>query len=131
MQVSVKSRRTSHVERTPDPYGDCPFSSLLCRTLWKSYLFSCRTKLAKLLCLKCFGSMDLVNFSFCPSCEYGRRHGEIARTSRTTKLSPSSPQRTTCEYVGSSNILLITVSLRLPRNKELQPVGVVVVKAHL
>ena len=26
-------------------------------------------------------------------------------TSRTTKLSPSSPHRTTCEYVGSSSIL--------------------------
>jgi hypothetical protein len=50
---------------TPGPYGDCPLSSLLCRTLWKSYLFSCRTKLAKLLCLKCLGSMCLVNFSFC------------------------------------------------------------------
>ena len=50
---------------TPGPYGDCPESSLLCRTLWKSYLFSWRTKLAKLLCLKCFGRMDLVNLSFC------------------------------------------------------------------
>jgi hypothetical protein len=50
--------------RTPDPYGDCPFSSLLCLTLWKSYLFSWRTKLAKLLCLKCLGRMCLVNFSF-------------------------------------------------------------------
>lgn len=48
---------------TDAPYGDCPFSSL-CRTLWKSYLLSCRTKLAKLLCLKCFGSIVLVNFSF-------------------------------------------------------------------
>lgn len=45
------------------PYGDWPFSSLFCRTLWKSYLFSWRTKLAKLLCLKCFGRMVLVNFS--------------------------------------------------------------------
>jgi hypothetical protein len=51
---------------TPGPYGDCPFSSLLCRTLWKSYLFSWRTKLAKLLCLKCLGRMCFVNFSFCP-----------------------------------------------------------------
>ena len=50
---------------TPGPYGDVPPSSLLCRTLWKSYLFSCRTKLAKLLCLKCFGRMCFVNFSFC------------------------------------------------------------------
>lgn len=50
---------------TPRPYGDCPLSSLLWRTLWKSYLFSWRTKLAKLLCLKCLGRMDLVNLSFC------------------------------------------------------------------
>jgi hypothetical protein len=47
------------------PYGDWPFSSLFCRTLWKSYLFSWRTKLAKLLCLKCLGNMVLVNFSHC------------------------------------------------------------------
>ena len=52
------------VQVTPGPYGDCPVSSLLWRTLWKSYLFSWRTKLAKLLCLKCFGRMDLVNLSF-------------------------------------------------------------------
>jgi hypothetical protein len=45
------------------PYGDWPFSSLFWRTLWKSYLLSWRTKLAKLLCLKCFGRMVLVNFS--------------------------------------------------------------------
>ena len=38
---------------------------MLCRTLWKSYLLSWRTKLAKLLCLKCFGRMCFVNFSFC------------------------------------------------------------------
>lgn len=50
---------------TPRPYGEVPPSSLLCRTLWKSYLFSWRTKLAKLLCLKCFGRMCFVNFSFC------------------------------------------------------------------
>ena len=50
---------------TPTPYGEVPPSSLLCRTLWKSYLFSWRTKLAKLLCLKCFGRMCFVNFSFC------------------------------------------------------------------
>lgn len=52
------------LEHTEAPYGDCPLSSL-CLTLWKSYLFSCRTKLAKLLCLKCFGSIAFVNFSFC------------------------------------------------------------------
>lgn len=32
-------------------------------TLWKSYLLSCRIKLDMLLCLKCFGKIDLVNFS--------------------------------------------------------------------
>jgi hypothetical protein len=85
---------------TPDPYGDCPFSSLLWRTLWKSYLLSWRTKLAKLLCLKCFGRMCFVNFSFwaprqclpCvnhgPRCNVLRapqnchRHSPIARRSR-------------------------------------------------
>ena len=50
---------------TPEPYGEWPLSSLLCRTLWKSYLLSWRTKLAKLLCLKCLGRIDLVNLSFC------------------------------------------------------------------
>jgi len=30
-------------------------------TLWKSYLLSCLTKLAKLLCLKCFGRRSLAN----------------------------------------------------------------------
>jgi hypothetical protein len=49
---------------TSRPYGDSPLSSL-CLTLWKSYLFNWRTKLAKLLCLKCFGRIVLVNFSFC------------------------------------------------------------------
>lgn len=49
---------------TPWPYCAAPLSSVW-RTLWKSYLFSCRTKLAKLLCLKCFGKIVLVNFSFC------------------------------------------------------------------
>lgn len=45
-------------------------SSLFCLTLWKSYLFNCRTKLAKLLCLKCFGRINLVNFSFCHHCQH-------------------------------------------------------------
>src|SRR5271155_483169 len=71
------------------PYIEVAPSSLFCRTLWKSYLFNCRTKLAKLLCLKCLGRIDFVNFSF----------------SSTTKLSPSSPHRTTDEYEGSSSIL--------------------------
>lgn len=53
---------------TLGPYGDGTLSSLFCLTLWKSYLFNCRTKLAKLLCLKCFGKMVLVNFSFCNGC---------------------------------------------------------------
>lgn len=34
-------------------------------TLWKSYLFSWRIKLDMLQCLKCFGRIDLVNFSPC------------------------------------------------------------------
>ena len=49
-------------------------SSLACRTLWKSYLLSCRTKLAKLLCLKCFGRICFVNFSFC----HGRQGGVLS-----------------------------------------------------
>ena len=32
-------------------------------------------------------------------------HLSVGPTSRTTKLSPSSPHRTTCEYDGSSSIL--------------------------
>lgn len=63
-QISVRQAGTYRTVQTPGPYGDCPFSSLLCRTLWKSYLLSCRTKLAKLLCLKCLGRIDFVNFSF-------------------------------------------------------------------
>jgi hypothetical protein len=93
---------------TLGPYGDGLLSSLFCRTLWKSYLFSCRTKLAKLLCLKCFGRISLVNFSFCPSCQYlvaGCGASLALRTSKTTKLSPPSPQRTMLSYDGSSNIL--------------------------
>lgn len=71
---------------TPDPYGECPLSSLLCRTLWKSYLLSCRTKLAKLLCLKCLGRIDLVNLSFCMMYQTGRSQpaglGKIAPRER-------------------------------------------------
>lgn len=72
---SGPSLRFRPLQLTPAPYGDWPPSSLLCRTLWKSYLFSCRTKLAKLLCLKCLGRMDFVNFSFfqCVSNEERRR----------------------------------------------------------
>ena len=83
-------------------------SSLFCLTLWKSYLFNCRTKLAKLLCLKCFGRISLVNFSFCPHVSIraaiGLPRSELC-TSNTTKLSPPSPQRTMLSYDGSSNIL--------------------------
>ena len=62
---------------TPEPYGECPLSSLLCRTLWKSYLLSWRTKLAKLLCLKCLGRMDLVNLSFCAGNQRERLMGYL------------------------------------------------------
>jgi hypothetical protein len=63
--VREVSFNRGHGEPTFCPYGDWPFSSLFWRTLWKSYLFSWRTKLAKLLCLKCFGKMVFVNFSHC------------------------------------------------------------------
>ena len=52
-------------QHTPTPYPTGPSPSLFCLTLWKSYLFNWRTKLAKLECLKCLGRMDFVNFSFC------------------------------------------------------------------
>ena len=58
-------------------------------TLWKSYLLSWRTKLAKLECLNMRGRMDLVN-SF---------------MSLTTKQSPRGPQQTTDWNEGSSSIL--------------------------
>ncbi len=98
---------------TSRPYGDSPLSSL-CLTLWKSYLFNWRTKLAKLLCLKCFGRIIFVNFSFCHARSQSRASpmaigvsvsGPARRTSRTTKLSPSALHRTTELYVGSSSIL--------------------------
>jgi hypothetical protein len=70
---------------TSRPYGDSPLSSL-CLTLWKSYLFNWRTKLAKLLCLKCFGRIVLVNFSFC-------RPGEISVVERCrSSCGASGPQ---------------------------------------
>ena len=105
---------TSGHQLTPGPYGEATFSSLLCLTLWKSYLFSCRTKLAKLLCLKCLGSMDLVNRSFCTpiSQTATERSMECLLTSNTTKLSISSPHRTTDAYDGSSSILCCTSALR-------------------
>lgn len=80
---------------TLGPYGDCPFSSLFCRTLWKSYLFSWRTKLAKLLCLKCLGRMVLVNFS-----HYSRKSSSqstflpLERTGRNGRKLP--PRRRSC-----------------------------------
>ena len=59
------------------------------RTLWKSYLFSCRTKDAKFECLNMRGRMDFVN-SF---------------MSLTTKQSPCGPHETTGWNAGSSSIL--------------------------
>lgn len=44
---------------TFSPYGLGASSVDL--TLWKSYLLSWRTKLAKFECLKCFGRIDVVN----------------------------------------------------------------------
>lgn len=91
---------------TPGPYCDWPFSSLLCRTLWKSYLFNWRTKLAKLLCLKCFGRMCLVNFSFYATISIAHMSVKARRhTSSTTKLSPSFPHLTTLSSLGFSSIL--------------------------
>jgi hypothetical protein len=82
-----------------------PPSSLFCRTLWKSYLFNCRTKLAKLLCLKCFGRIDFVNFSFC--------HCRTSTWCPTVALlgSSSSPHLTTEAYEGSSSILNQDISI--------------------
>ena len=65
MVSDTPRKKQCYSNLTPTPYGEVPPSSLLCRTLWKSYLLSWRTKLAKLLCLKCFGRMCFVNFSFC------------------------------------------------------------------
>ena len=58
-------------------------------TLWKSYLFSWRTKEAKFECLNMRGRMDFVN-SF---------------MSLTTKQSPLGPHATTSAKVVSSSIL--------------------------
>ena len=57
--------------------------------LWKSYLLSCRTKLAKFECLKWFGRICVVNLP----------------VSSTTKLSPPSVQRTISEYWFPSRML--------------------------
>lgn len=72
MREHSRKEGAPRVVLTPGPYGDCPFSSLLWRTLWKSYLFNWRTKLAKLLCLKCLGRMCFVNFSFWPEVSVAR-----------------------------------------------------------
>ena len=64
------------------------------RTLWKSYLFSCRTKEAKLECLNMRGRIDFVN-SF---------------MSFTTKQSPCGPHDTTGWNAGSSSILHTAIS---------------------
>lgn len=116
---SLRSLNIGDSQPTPGPYGEDTFSSLLCLTLWKSYLFSCRTKLAKLLCLKCFGRMDLVNRSFYSANQRSRAiSGEnaIRLTSSTTKLSISSPHRTIDAYDGSSSILLCASVLHSPAN---------------
>ncbi|KAH3680032.1 hypothetical protein WICPIJ_008445 [Wickerhamomyces pijperi] len=74
--------------QAPSPYSlDC-FSSLDCLTLWKSYLFNCLTKLAKLECLKCLGRISFVN----------------SLLSMTTNESPLSVHLTILEYELSSNI---------------------------
>ena len=75
------------------PYGDWPFSSLFCRTLWKSYLFSWRTKLAKLLCLKCFGRMVLVNFSHYRDFELAEHKETKSVSHKSTGALPPIPQR--------------------------------------
>eukprot|EP00732_Lithocolla_globosa_P006118 Lithocolla_globosa_v1_NODE_6881_length_1022_cov_7.415719.p2 type:complete len:130 gc:universal NODE_6881_length_1022_cov_7.415719:594-205(-) len=68
-----------------------PYSRLLlseCLILWKSYLLSCLTKLAKLLCLKWRGKTPLAN-SF---------------VSFTTNASPLSTQLTMLSWLLSFNI---------------------------
>jgi len=75
---------SAYRDGTPSPYGFGLPSSVF-RTLWKSYLgisscetnvasylFNCRTKLAKLECLKCRGRTLFVN-SFC----WARGHQQL------------------------------------------------------
>ena len=94
--INPRDECIHHCQLTPGPYGDWPLSSLFCRTLWKSYLFNCRTKLAKLLCLKCLGRMCLVNFSFYSQVSRMQFYISLrGPTSRTTKLSAWSPHLTT------------------------------------
>jgi hypothetical protein len=114
--------------RTPFGYGESPVSSL-CLILWKSYLFSCRTKLAKLLCLKCFGRIVLVNWSVY-TCDVNKlwrlvfKGIPLARnhTSNTTKVSPSFPHLTNVLYAGSSSILVKNASSvsTVARNRSIQ-----------
>lgn len=93
-------------EHTSRPYGDSPLSSL-CLTLWKSYLFNCRTKLAKLLCLKCFGRMVLVNFSFCTAAHVSTVHLEKAVAPPQAIVSvPPRPQ--SCRHRRSIVLLICT-----------------------
>ena len=66
------------------------------RTLWKSYLFNCRTKEAKLECLNMRGRMVFVN-SF---------------MSLTTKQSPLGPHETTSANDESSSILWVVARER-------------------
>lgn len=106
-------------------------SSFACRTLWKSYLFSCRTKLAKLLCLKCFGRICFVNFSFCHGVrEFCCVRDSAYPTSRTTKLSPSFPHLTTLSSCGLSSILQQTGQSIVPSGP-LGAICLLVQLAHL
>jgi len=60
-------------------------------------LFNCRTKLAKLLCLKCFGRMPLVNFSFCG------RHVSILGADCIARKGPYFNHNETVSLVTPSN----------------------------
>ena len=55
-------------------------------------MFSWRTKLAKLLCLKCFGRMCLVNFSFCARGQPSRLPSVVGRACRVLVSLPPAPR---------------------------------------
>lgn len=133
---SLGPRVSFRGQRTLGPCPGLPSSGRL--TLWKSYLFSWRTKLAKLLCLKCFGSTRVENFSPYSgnrldtgprkrTATFGKANSPIhaisrvqprgsvcsrgkAHTSRTTKESPSRVHLTMSSSSGSSSMLFTTVS---------------------
>lgn len=95
-------------KRTFSPYGLGASSVDL--TLWKSYLLSWRTKLAKFECLKCFGRIDVVNWFM--SCARSSKSVTSARFMRgrglltwTTKEVPSIPQLMIALRFPSSKIL--------------------------